>query len=410
MARAQPVPDFPTDRPPLTSPTAIPPRTAPPRSQPTVDMADDRRPVAVIVLTPDPRAEELADQLNNTLVNHVDLKALPRNDKLSALKGAFADEDASALESARRARAQCEELLVGLDYPTAERTAREGMDALLRVRPTSDVLGLYAELAFDSGQALLRQRKPNEASLAFGLSFRLDPARRPDPGRYEPDIVEAYQLASARPPVTARLEVKGTGTVWIDGVDRGPPGTFDVASGLHVVQLAGEARDTRGREVAVPQTIAVELEAAPSSELRRVERARIALAQTRDAAARAGAVKKLAALLAVEDAVLIERGEDGLLRVQTWRDRVGGFSPRIEYRNDPAVDLLTPLAPPRKVEPRADVVIPQPPPRTDETPWWRTRWAKGGGVVVVIGLAALTYWAATQTHLMDWDSNIGEAQ
>ena len=86
----------------------------------------------------------------------------------------------------------------------------------------------YPELAFDIGQSYLRQRRPNDASLVFGLSNRLDPAKRPDPARYEPDIVEAYQLAVTKLPVPAKLDVKGAGTVWIDGVDRGPPGTFDV--------------------------------------------------------------------------------------------------------------------------------------------------------------------------------------
>lgn len=406
VSHAQPPPIVPPDRPPVTSPTAPAP-TATPGPQPTTAQASDRRFVAVIDLSTDKGAEELADALYNVLVNHPDLRPLVSPNLVKALKGPFLDEETSYIDTAKAAKKEADELLVLLDWRSAEVAADRGMTALLNVRPTSDVLGLYAELAFASGFAALRQRKPNDASLAFGLSYRLDPAKRPDPGRYEPDIVDAYQLAVTKIPVQAKLEVKGAGTVWIDGIDRGGPGVHDVAQGLHLVQLSGFDRDTRGRQINVPQTSALELEAAPVSNERKIERARLELAQTRDDAARAGAVKKLAQLLGVGDAVLIEKGEGGKLRVQTWRDRAPGFSNWVVHDNEPAGDLLVPLAPPRKV-----VAIPPEerdtklPPLPEKTPFYRTRWFYGSVAVALVVGAVYGYVRLTEPGMIGVNGDI----
>lgn len=367
-----------------------------------------RRPVAVIDLSADPAAEALANELYAILVNHLDLQ--PVNPTfIRPLKGPFRDEDGAPLAAARQAKRETEEFLAELDYRSAELAAERGTQALHDVRPSPEVLGLYAELAFDIGVAALRQRRPNDAALAFGLAHRLDSARRPDPTRYEPEIVEAFQLAASRTPVLATLEVKGTGTVWIDGVDRGPaPGTFDVSDGLHVVQLSGSARETRGAQVRVPQSTTVAIADAPASDERKVERARGELAAADDATARAGAMKKLAKLLGVGDAVLIETAPDAKLLVQTWRDRAPGFSPHVTYEpgTDPGT-LLVPLAPPREPEPPREV-IPLPPPPV-ETPIYRKRWFQGAVATGIFAVAATIFMVASQDRMISVFDDVQEA-
>lgn len=368
----------------------------------------DRRPVAVIDLSADAQGEELANVLYNELVNHEGLRPVNQATFIRSLKGPFADEERPSLELARSAKQEAQDLLVQLDDRAAEAAAERGTQALLHVRPTPDVLGLYAELAFASGQAALRLRKPNDASLLFGLSFRLDPAKRPDPTRYEPEIVEAYALAAGKTAVPAKLEVRGTGTVWIDGIDRGTaPGAFDVSEGLHLVQLTGPERETRGQLVAVPQTTALEIEAAPASDERKVERGRIELARTKDAAARAGAVKKLAQLLGVGDAVLIEKAPDGTLMVQTWRDRAPGFSKVVPYKDGKAADLLRPLAPPKKPEPPRPPIV-EPLPVVPETPLVRKRWFQGAVATGVLAVAATIVIFATQDRMIVVDGDLQE--
>ena len=399
-ALAQVPAGVPTDRPPVSSPTAPPP-TAAPAPQPTIAQALGRRQVAVIDLSTDPAAEILANELYNALVNHLDLRPLTNPNFVRSLKGPLADEERPYLETARQAKRQADDFLANLEWGSAENAAERAIEALHNVRPLPDVLGLYAELAFDAGLAALRQRNPNKASQMFGLSNRLDPGKRPDPARYQPEIVDAYQLAVTKIPVPAKLEVKGTGIVWIDGVDRGPPGVFDVAHGLHLVQLSGPERETRGRQVAIPQTTVLEIEAAPASEERKVERLRIELGQTQDAAARAGAVKRLAHLLGVGDAVLIEKSETGSLRVQTWRDR-DGFSKLVEHGTEPPGDLLVPLAPPRKVEPPKPKEIDPLPPLVVEKPFYRKNWFYGSVALGVVAAGIVIFVAATSDRMVDF--------
>lgn len=402
-ALAQVPPTLPADRPPVSSPTAPPPPKAAPGAQPTIAQAIGRREVAVIDLSGGADEQKLADELYNVLINHVDLRPLTNPDIVGALRGPLLDEEQRDIDTAKAARRVADDALVQLDYRTAEVEAERGMNALHRVRLTSEVLGLYAELAFAAGQAALRLRKPNEASLAFGLSRRLDPAMQPDPSRYEPDIIEAYQLAVTKIAVPAKLEVRGSGTVWIDGVDRGPPGAFDVSVGRHVVQLLGPERETRGKQVASPEVTVVEIDAAPATVERKVQRLRLELARARDATARAGAVKRLSVLLGVGDAVLIEKDGSGTVRVQTWRDREQGFSAWIEHRSEAPIELLTPLAPPRKIEPpKPDEVLPIAPPIV-ETPIYRKRWFQGAVALGVIAAVVGIYVAATNERMVEWN-------
>lgn len=360
-----------------------------------------RRPVAVVDLSADPAAETVANDLNGLLTSHPDLQTVNYT-FIRSLKGPFAEEERPALEAARREKQAAEDFLVNqLDYRSTEAAADRGVQALQNVRPSPEVLGLYAELAFTSGQAALKLRKPNDAAVEFGLSYRLDPGKRPDPTRYEPDIVEAYALAAGATAVPAKLEVKGSGTVWIDGVDRGEaPGTFDVTAGLHLVQLSGADRETRGRQVDVPQTQSIEIEAAPASDERKVERARIELAHANDPAARAGAMKRLAQLLGVGDAVLIRKAADGSLEVQTWRDRAPGFSKPTPYREGKLDDVLAPIAPPKPPEPPKKPEVPFVPVTPVEAPIYRKAWFQGTVAAGVLAVAATIIIIASQDRMI----------
>jgi hypothetical protein len=387
---------------PVAAPAAPPPAASP--ATPT------RRPVAVVDLTGTPEGQKAANEILDTLVNHVDLSAVGQAAFVRALKGAFADEDRPALDAARRAKLEADDFLVALDYRAAETAADRGIQELQNVRPSPDVLGLYAELAFATGQAALKLRKPNDAAVEFGLSARLDPAKRPDPTRYEPDIVEAYRLAATKTGAPVKLEVKGAGTTWIDGIDRGSaPATFDVSPGMHLVQLTGPERDTRGVQADATQTPVVTIPDAPASDERKVERARIELSRTKDSAARAGALKRLAQLLGVGDAVVIESGPDGTLRVQTWRDRAPGFTAPVAFREGRSLELLAPLAPPRKIEPKKpdDVVIP---PIVEDTPLIKKRWFQASVVTGVLAVAATVFILANADRMITLDTDVTSKQ
>src|SRR5690606_13884878 len=124
---------------------------------------------------------------------------------------------------------------------------------------------------------------------------------------------------------------------------------------------------------------------------RKVERLRLELAQTRDAAARAGAVKKLATLLGVGDAVLIEKSPDGTLRVQTWRNNQSGFSAWVEHREEAPGELLVPLAPPRKIEPPRPPEVEPLKPVVVEKPFYRKPWFYGSVTLGIVAAAISIY-------------------
>jgi hypothetical protein len=252
------------------------------------------------------------------------------------------------------------------------------------------------------GQAQIGLRNPNEASRAFQLAHRIDPNRSPDPTRYQPNIIAAYKAAADRTTIPAKLVVRGSGRVWIDGIEQGPAGAqYETSEGLHLVQLIGPDRETRGDQVIVPSSLPVTIQDAPATDVIKVKRARIALARSRDPAERASMMKKLAALLGVGDAVLITKGSGGLT-VQTWRNREPGFSALMIHRNEPPIDLLKPLAPPplkieKKLEP-----LPDPPPIVDDKRWYQKNWVRasiaGGVILGVVG--ALLYANREPTLIM----------
>jgi len=356
----------------------------------------DKRPVAVIDLTGGESGRVLADELYRVLVDHLDLQALPRAEFQVALKGAFDDEDRPHVELAKKAKQQAEEALAQLDYRTASLQANTGMQELAIAMPVPEVLGLYAELSFADGQAQLGLRRPNEASRAFALAHRLDASKHPDPTRYEPGILDAYRLAANKAPLPAKLEVKGEGRVWIDGVEQGPANeTYDTSEGVHLVQLSGPARETRGDQVNVPQQHSVEIAPAPATEELLIKRARKALRQARDAAARASAVKALAALLKVQDAVLVIAGNGGKLEIQTWRASTG-FSRIVEHGREKPIELLTPLAPPRtgrSGEPFTPLV---------DKPFYKRTWVRVSAATVVVTAIVSAVVYAVRTQMIDF--------
>jgi hypothetical protein len=365
-----------------------------------------RRPVAVIDLTGAAPGGALATDLYKALVDHAELRPLDNPAFNPALQGPFEDEDAPHLERARRYKQEAEDFLAQLDDHNAQRAATSGMNELALVHPTPQMLGLYADLAFAYGQAQIGLRRPNDAALAFQLASRLDPARHPDPTRYPPNVVQAYDAAANKQTIPAKLAVTGEGRVWIDGVEVGLAGnTFDTSEGLHVVQLTGMGRETRGEQVLVPARSSVQIASAPASDVLEIKRARLALAGARDPAERASAMKRLAKLLGVGDAVLIGTS-DGKLAVQTWRDREPGFSALVVYDGQPAREVLAPLAPPSpKIEIRPEPFTP--PPIVVEKRWYQKTWVRAsivGGVIS--GVVSAILYARRDRYMRPWDTDI----
>jgi len=361
----------------------------------------ERRPVAVIDLTASTPARQLASQLTSALNNHAELKPLDNFTFNSALQGDLADEDAPRLAAARRHKAEAEEALgQQLDDANAVRAAIAGMDELENAQPTSEMLGLYADLAFAYGQALVGLRKPNDASHAFQLAKRLDPLREADGRLYPPNIVQAFTAAANKQIVAAKLVVRGSGRVWIDGIELGPAGqNFETSEGWHLVQITGADRETRGARVLVPSDAPRDIQDAPPSAELKVKRARLALSRARDPAERASAMNKLAVLLGVGDAVLILKDGNDLI-VQTWRNREPGFSARMVHRAEPPDDLLSPLAPPPKlkIEKKFEPPI-EPPPIVVEKRWYQKNWVRASiasGVVAGV-ISAILYARRDQT-------------
>jgi hypothetical protein len=363
--------------------------------------------VAVIDLTASAPAKQLATELYRILLTHHALIPLGVVSFADALQGDFEDEDARYLAAARHAKQNADEYLAQLDDGNAQREARAGMEALARVQPTAEMLGLYADLAFAYGQAQIGLRKPNEASLAFQLAHRLDPARRLDPTRYPPAIVQAYAAAVNKPAIATKLEVRGEGRVWIDGVELGPAGiVFDAREGWHLVQLTGAERETRGMLVTVPHVAPLAIPPAPATDELKVRRARIALVRARDPAERASAMKRLAQLVGVGDAVLIAHDRDGNLTVQTWRDREPGFSRPIAFREQAPVDVLTPLAPARPDVDDTPDLFPDPEPPAVTKRWHQKNWVRASivGGILASTVGALLYLNRDQT--VGYDMNI----
>jgi hypothetical protein len=137
----------------------------------------------------------------------------------------------------------------------------------------------------------------------------------------------------------------------------------------------------------------VPIDASKADARTRIQRARLALsrAQARgDDVARAGAMKQLAELLGVDDAVMISKRADGQLQWETWRDRAPGFSAPKIYTNQKPEEILEALGPLHR--PRPVFTGPPPfvrPPLLEEQHWYNKGWLPlslfGTVAVVIVG-------------------------
>lgn len=361
----------------------------------------ERRQVAVVSLSPDSDASQLTKLLNDTLIDHPDLR--PIDPVLStALQGPFEDEDAENLRRARQWRSDADTALSlpRPDFGGAATNVKNGLEALALVSPSPEMLAIYADLMFDLGQAQLGQGKQIDAVRSFGLVRRLDPNRKPDPARYLSEITDAYD-ATAKPVSNSPLTVKGSGTVWIDGKPVGEaPHTEKVDDGLHLIQVTGPNREPRGEQVLVPAASEVEIAAALATEELKIKRARLELSKAKDAMTRASAVKRLAQLLKVGDAVIVWKSATGDLLVQPWRDREPGFAAIREHNTEKPIDLLTPLAPPRP--PPTNVVEPIKVPIVVEIPWYKRRWVQASAATGVVALIVTAVMIARRDQMIDF--------
>ena len=266
----------------------------------------------------------------------------------------------------------------------------------------SATTGLYAELTLTSALALFSDGDASAAG-AFALVHALAPARTLDPATYPPEQVAAFE--AARPTATGTIEIRGTGTAWLDGKEVGAaPKTIAAPIGMHYVQLTGADRETRGASLVVvkDRTSLAEVLDAPASHDLQVHRARTLLAKASDALSRASAMQHLARLVGVEDAVLI-LGTTDKLRVETWRASVG-FSAAVELGDKKTVDLLTPLAPPRpRIDPRP---IPLPVIPVEEPRWYEDRRIQVTSAIGIVTLIVVgIVWARSNVSSQPPDPN-----
>jgi hypothetical protein len=354
----------------------------------------DRRPVAVVDLANEPATRELAAELATALDGHPELRKLPSSIDDAALVGEIEDSDAPILSRAVKDKALAEAQIQQFDYALALTYAREGQRELLSVTPSLAVK-TYADLAFVAGVALVSDQLTADAEVEFLLSYRLDP-RTLDPRQFTPAVVQAYADAKAGPSVAGSIDIKGTGSVWIDGTEVGTaPRTFLASAGRHVVWLTAIDRVTVGTQIDVlPGTpTAVVLEQMEAPRRTKVQRARQVLARVPDASAKSAAMKRLADLIGVKDAVLLSM-TNGKVIVQTWHDgtvRAPGFSAFRERGKATADELLLTLAPPKVVkEPELPPI-----PRPLVTKSWYERRPYQFGIAVGIAAAIVSgvLWA-----------------
>jgi len=409
-------------------PPPVKPAAAPVSKLPTPQEAvtPERRQVAVIDLSEDEKVRKLSGDLY-VAINASDTMMVPNKRGFDMyLTGSLSDEEQNNVESAKTTRASALAYLDDADSEAAEAAAKNGQGLLAQVTPSPEVQGLYAELSFLAGLAELDQGKAQDANLALALAHRLDPARQLSDARYPPNTILAYKRAIESKPQLVKIDVavdpatkdpalQKDVRVWIDFVDRGPLGSFDgVEVGDHVISLVGPAIRTIGtaKRISGPTTVPFKPVAA-SPELE-VKRARLALARAQlnhDDGARQAAMKQLAALLGVEDAVLISKAADGTLQWETWREHGAGFSAAHAYTDQKPDDILEGLGPLHRPKPPS--FVPATPldklPITVDTPWYRERWIQasvGAGVVAVIVGSVLL---ATRTRQLDITTDVKNA-
>lgn len=366
----------------------------------------ERRPVAVVNLdlADESKARPLVDQLGYELNVHPELRSLDDSSDSAALKDRIDDPDRNGLDAAIDSKARAEGQLVEFNYDLAANYASVGQRALFTVTPAA-ATKLFADLALLEGQALLEgagqlgASRADEARAAFALCARLDPDRTLDAARYLPKVVQEYAKARAAAAAPGSITVKGTGRVWIDGVEVGQaPGGFSVPAGRHVVWLTGAERNVGGAATAVVAGKPSEVTISEGTVEKRtkVQRARIALARAADATAKSAAMGNLAKLVGASDAVLLQVAGDKVI-VQTWRagnvDRSPGFSALRERGKEKPLELLAPLAPPKKIEKPIEGPVVGPKPVVVKR-WYQRRSVQLGIAAGLVGAIVGGYFLA----------------
>lgn len=377
-----------------------------------------RRPVVVVDLSGDTPTGDLARDLNPVLVSHPELQPIPDSKMASELYGEFMEDDRDNIKDAGLSKGLAEDALAGFNLPDAQRHAGDGQEKLQQVVPSvAAVPRLYSQLAFIRGQALLGiPRDAPEAPKQFALAHRLDPSFVPDAARYLPDVVQAFENAKKKWPGKGTLVVAGRGRLWIDGREVGSaPAEIEVDEGPHVVWLTGGERMTSANTIVVeaaPKKTKLDLGDAPADIKTKLRRARAALRNAPDPAARAAAMKQLADLIGVRDALLL-KSVNGNLVYQTWCDGAcpekPGFSKLEEVKKKKPVELLEGLAPPKaKIE---TPKIEKPKPIVDERRWYQRRPVQvtiGIGIIAAVISGYYLYRAATDDSVT-WDNDITPA-
>lgn len=351
----------------------------------------EKRPVAVVNLSDEAPTRSLAYLLDVELSAHPELERLSTEDSGALIN--YTDDDGPHLDAARASLRRAEDEVNAFNFAGAAKQAIEGQIQLLTVTPSAAVR-LYADLTLVLGLARLGAHDDQGAAEAFAHVHKLDPTRTLDPAAYVPEIVAAFNAATTSAAGTGTIEAKGAGTLWIDGLEVGvAPGTFAASSGAHVVWLTGIERETRGQGIVVRpgQPTAVEIPDAEATRSQKIQRARLALAHAADATARAAAMRHLAELVTVHDAVLLSMSNTKVI-VQTWRDRAPGFSSLRELGKDTPADILAPLAPPKvvkHVDPPSKVL----PPLVEKRWYQKTSWRIGLAGAIVTGVIAGIVWS-----------------
>ena len=365
-----------------------------------------RRPVAVIDLSNDQAVRDVANKLLELLAAHAELAAPAVSDG-AALVDKLPPDDELRIADAQKKRLAAELNLAQRNFREAAIDAVEGQELLLHVSPRA-AISLYADLALALGQSRLGEKKDADAREAFALTYRLDPQRTLDDLHYLPEVVQAFEVAKqpgASGGTDGTIAVRGAGRVWIDGEERGAaPGEFKTSLGLHVVWLTGMLRETVGKQVMVTATRPGDatIMDGPLTRPQKVVRYRTALAQAQDPAARASAMKALAAFVNVGDAVMLSL-VNGKITWQTWRDRAPGFSALRELRADP-VEILRQLSPPRPVD-DPDPPPLHPPPVAQR--WYQRRPVQIGlAATVVLAIVGGYMWARYVEPARPWDTDI----
>lgn len=376
-----------------------------------------REPVAII---------ELGNFSGNTPVVNALLSALNNSQVLKpldfleaeALREPLTDEDETFLKQASDARTNAEKYVINYQFPEAAREADRGLANLHSATPSPAMLRLSAELAFLLGAARLGERNAAVAATWFRFAYALDAGFKPDPIRFLPEIIQAFDVsARSIPGGKGYLEVTGPGRVFLDGKEIGTsPQTFpSVTPGVHVVQLVGDDRDTRGQRVEVvadKKGAPAAFDPNPIDRKKEIKRARRALKTAPDPTARAAAMQNLARLVGVRDAVLLSES-NGKTIVQTWRDQAPGFSALRELKDkDKPEELLAPFLPPKPPEPKPEPPCPPGTSRSapraaclpitvvDNRHWYqKPSYRIGGGVVgaAIVGIViySLATWERT---------------